>query len=257
MRRLGARCQQREHLQLTGGQLPGRARHRLGGASPLALYGVGRLQHPARQPSSTPRAEGPCRGGVAGESPRRPESARPSAPALAAHRRCPQRKSTFCRSFRVALRGPFGPGRVSASKLSFPVSSSVAIWCTHRGRHPGTPARPDPVPAAGTRSRSPAALSCPGRAEGTVVPAGRLRKIPPAWAPSGDAHGRRRFVPSYAGPAPRRPGPARPGTSAAQTGGAQCVHTGPRARRLTARTAAPPALSSFTLSRGGACCATA
>jgi hypothetical protein len=180
MRRLGARCQQREHLQLTGGQLPGRARHRLGGASPLALYGVGHLQHPARQPSSTPRAEGPCRGGVAGESPRRPESARPSAPALAAHRRCPQRKSTFCRSFRVALRGPFGPGRVSASKLSFPVSSSVAIWCTHRGRHPGTPARPDPVPAAGPRRHcraraGPMGLSCPLAGCGRFHRHGHLR----------------------------------------------------------------------------------
>jgi hypothetical protein len=92
---------------------------------------------------------------------------------------------------------------------------------------------------------------------GTVAPAGRLRKIPPAWAPSGDAHGTRWFVLSLQDQPQRRPGPARPSTSAAQTRGAQCVPTGPRARQLTARTAAPPALSPFTLSRGGACCATA
>jgi hypothetical protein len=47
----------------------------------------------------------------------------------------------------------------------------------HRGRHPGPPARPDPL--ARPFSRSPG---------GTAVPAGRARKIPPACAPSGDAH---------------------------------------------------------------------
>ena len=71
----------------------------------------------------------------------------------------------------------------------------------HRGRHPGPPARPDPLarypqPALRRHRRAPGA---PG---GTVVPAGGAPKIPPAWAPSGDAHLRRRFVPSLEEPVP-------------------------------------------------------
>ena len=45
---------------------------------------------------------------------------------------CPAARSasTRARSSPVALRGPFGPGRGSVNRLSFPVRSSVAIWCT-------------------------------------------------------------------------------------------------------------------------------
>ena len=75
-------------------------------------------------------------------------------------------------------------------------------------------------------------------------PPGRLAKIPPLWAPSGDARGKRRLVPSSQ-------------NIPSQTRGKQCVHTGPRAPRLTARTATPPTPSPFTPSRGGACYATA
>ena len=36
-----------------------------------------------------------------------------------------------------------------------------------------------------------------GRPGGTVMRRGRLPKIPPPWAPSGDAHSKRRLVPSW------------------------------------------------------------
>jgi Acetyltransferase (GNAT) family len=43
-----------------------------------------------------------------------------------------------------------------------------------------------------------------GRVGGTVIRRGRLAKIPPLWAPSGDARGKRRLVPSSQNiPSPR------------------------------------------------------
>jgi hypothetical protein len=41
---------------------------------------------------------------------------------------CARSSSTRARSSPVALRGPFGPGLVSANMASLPLRSSVSIW---------------------------------------------------------------------------------------------------------------------------------
>jgi len=55
---------------------------------------------------------------------------------------CPavRSSSTRARSVPVALRGPFGPGLVSANRLSLPLRSSVAIWRTLAVEYPNRPA---------------------------------------------------------------------------------------------------------------------
>jgi hypothetical protein len=80
-------------------------------------------------------------------------------------------------------------------------STSATCWASwsgqpRRGGHPGPRARPDPL------ARHPQLIPgrhcrATGRPGGTVMRRGRLQKIPPPWAPSGDAHSKRRLVPSW------------------------------------------------------------
>ena len=61
--------------------------------------------------------------------------------------------------------------------------------------------RPDPL--ASHRRPSRRHRRAPELADGTVVPAGLLRKIPPGMTPSGDAHSKRRLIPSLQEPVSR------------------------------------------------------
>ena len=93
--------------------------------------------------------------------------------------RCPQAR-------RVSWRGSRqGPARPPRRRGAWP----------NRGRHPRPPARPDPLP----RHPQPiprAARPCLRPARRHRRARGRPAKIPPAWAPSGDAPRRHRLLPS-------------------------------------------------------------